>query len=62
MLNDDNNDLRLKDTDKMKKEIKSKRCLLDQNKKFFTDLVKLLEEDDESDAKKNMKVCNFEFW
>ena len=58
LLNDDklnykNVALRLKDIEKMKKEIKGKRCVLDQGKGVITKLVSLL--DDEHDSCDNIK-------
>ena len=46
-LNDDKRALRLVDTEKMKKEIKGKRCVLDQDKSIITNLVSLIDEDDD---------------
>ena len=52
-LNDKNSALRLKDTEKMKKETKGKRCVLDQDKDITTNLASLF--DDEDDACDNIK-------
>lgn len=61
MLNDENNDLHSNEIEKMKKEIKGKRCALDQDNKVVTDLVKLLNKDDDYDEMKHVKVDDFKF-
>ena len=45
----------------MKKELKGKCCVLDQDNKVVTDLVKLLNEDDDYDEMKHVKVRDFKF-
>ena len=47
LMDEENKDLRLHDIEKMKKEIKAKRCTLDQDKAVITNLVSLLEDEDE---------------
>ena len=59
LLNDDNTDLRLNEIEKMKKEIKGKRCVLEQDTKVVTDIVSLLENDENFDYMKNVIVFDF---
>ena len=48
-LNNDRVPLRLDKIEKMKKHVKGKRCVLDQDASVVTNLVPLMEEDDEYD-------------
>jgi len=53
-LKETNEDFKLNDIEKMKKDVKGKRCALEQDKGIINNLVSLLEEDD--DFVKNTKV------
>ena len=55
-LNNDRVPLRLDKIEKMKKHVKGKRCVLDQDASAVTNLVSMLEEDDEHDFIKKEKV------
>ena len=50
----------------MKKDIKGKRCVLDQDKSIITNLVSLIDDDDDDDdvydniKKENLYVIKFE--
>ena len=53
-LKETNEDFKLNDIEKMKKDVKGKRCALEQDKGIINNLVSLLEEDD--NFVKNTKV------
>ena len=54
LLNDANADLKLNEIEKMKKDVKGKRCALEQDTSVVNNLVNLLEEDKDFDQ--NTKV------
>ena len=54
LLNDSNVDLKLNEIEKMKKDVKGKRCALEQDTGIVNNLVNLLEED--KDFVQNTKV------
>ena len=61
LLHDDNTDSRLNEKEKTKREIKGKRCALEQDTKIVTDIVNLLEDDGDFDCMKSVKVFDFKF-
>ena len=42
-MNEENSDLKLKDIEKFKREIKSKRCALDQDNSIVRELVDMID-------------------
>ena len=64
LLPDDNTskvDLKLKDTEKMKKEIKNKRCVMDQDYSLVKRMAEVIEIVDDNDCKKTSNIAKFEF-
>ena len=54
-------DLKLQDIEKMKKEIKNKRCAMDQDYSLFKWMAEVIEIVDDNDCKKTKDVVKFEF-
>ena len=61
-LNDENEDLKLDDIKKMKKEIKNKRCTMDQDYYLIKKMVDVIDVDSASkDVGKDVNVMKFDF-
>ena len=58
-MNEKNEDLKLNDIEKMKKEIKNKRCTMDQDYSLIKKMADVIDVD--VDENKDVKVMKFDF-
>ena len=64
LLSDDNAkkiDLKLRDIEKMNKEIKNKHCIIDQDYSLVKHVAEVIEIADENDCKEIKEIVKFEF-